>query len=69
MNKFARVLVPAGAALAAVAARAADGGAVDVSSTVTTITAQLAPIALIGAAVLGVVVAIKAFHWVKRAIS
>ena len=43
--------------------------AVDVSGVVTKITAQLAPIGLIGVAVLGVVVAVMAFKWVRRALS
>lgn len=55
----AAVLVTAGAA--------ASAAAIDVSSTVTAIGDTLAPIGLIGAAVLGVVVALKAFHWVRRA--
>ncbi|RUP25578.1 MAG: hypothetical protein EKK45_19230 [Curvibacter sp.] len=63
-----RGLVAAGVMVSAAAARAADG-AVDVSGTTATITAQLAPIGLIGGACLGVYVAVKAFHWVRRALS
>jgi len=62
-------LVAVGVLVSTVAARAADGGAVDVSGTTATITAQLAPIGLIGAACLGVYVAVKAFHWVRKALS
>lgn len=50
-------------------AMAAAGAAVDVTDTVGTITAQLVPIGLIGAAVLGIAVAIKGYHWVRRAMS
>lgn len=45
----------------------ANAAAVDVSAVVTDITAQNAPIALIGAAVLLLIVGIKAFKWVRRA--
>lgn len=41
--------------------------AVDVTDTVATIGAQLVPIGLVGAAVLGITVAIKAYKWVRRA--
>jgi len=43
--------------------------AIDVADVVTDIGAQIAPIALIGGAVLLVFVAIKAFKWVRRALS
>lgn len=66
MNKFARVLVPASAALTALAARAAD--AVDVSGVVATIQAQASPIALIGGAVLVIIVGVMAFKWVRSAL-
>lgn len=45
----------------------AVAAAVDVSAVVTDIAAQAAPIALIGAAVLILMVGIKAFKWVRRA--
>ncbi len=54
---------------AAVAAVSAQAVGIDVSSTVTTISDQLSPIALIGAAVLGITVAIKAYHWIRRALA
>lgn len=67
MNKtLNRALVVAGALTAAGASQAA---AIDVSAVVTEIGAQTAPIASIGAAVLLLVVAIKAFQWVRRALS
>lgn len=68
MNKFARVLVPAGAALAALGARADTTSAVDVSGVVATIQAQASPIALIGGAVLVIVVGVMAFKWVRSAL-
>lgn len=61
MKKLALVLA------SALVAAQSQAAAIDVSSTVTAIGDTLAPIGLIGAAVLGVVVALKAFHWVRRA--
>lgn len=55
-------------ATAGAATMPAHAQAVDVSDVVTTITAQLGPIGLIGVAVLGVMVAIKAYKWVSRAL-
>jgi hypothetical protein len=43
--------------------------AIDVTAVVTEIGAQSVPIALIGAAVLILFVGIKAFKWVRRALS
>lgn len=45
-----------------------QAAAVDVTTTVADITANLAPIGLIGAAVLGVAVALKAYKWIRRAL-
>jgi alkylhydroperoxidase/carboxymuconolactone decarboxylase family protein YurZ len=60
-------------ALATLGLLAAVGGAnaaaVDVAAVVTDIGAQAAPITLIGGAVLLIVVGIKAFQWVRRAMS
>lgn len=67
MNKnVQRGLVAAGVLAAAASANAA---AIDVASVVTDISAQAAPIALIGGAVLVVYVGIKAFRWVRGALS
>jgi len=52
---------------ALLAAGAANAAAVDVAAVVTDIGAQAAPVAAIGAAVLLLLVAIKAFKWVRRA--
>ncbi len=43
--------------------------AVDVTSAVTDIKAQVASIALVGGAVLGVYAAVKAFKWIRSAMS
>lgn len=63
---FNRSLVACGSLIGAAAANAA---AVDVAAVVTDIGAQIAPITAIGGAVLTVYVAIKAFKWVRRALS
>lgn len=61
---FKRVSLGASALLLPVLSHAA---AVDVSDVTTDIAAQAAPVAAIGAAVLVLLVAIKAFKWVRRA--
>lgn len=61
-----RSLVAAGALIGTVAANAA---AVDVTAVTTDIAAQAAPIAAVGAAVLVLYVGIKAFKWVRQALS
>ena len=63
MSKLARFL-PASLLIAAPAAFAA---AVDVEDVVTDIGAQATSVAAIGAAVLLLLVGIKAFKWVRRA--
>ncbi|MEO8023865.1 major capsid protein [Polaromonas sp.] len=55
-------------ALAALAVPA-HAAAVDVANIVTDIGAQAVPIGLIGGAVLLIVVAVKAFKWVRSALS
>lgn len=61
-----RGLVAAGVLAATASANAA---AIDVTAVVTDIAAQAAPIALIGGAVLVIYVGIKAFRWVRGALS
>lgn len=60
-------------ALVAVAAAAgsvpAMAAAIDVTAVVTDIAAQAAPIGLIGGAVLVIYVSVKAFKWVRAALS
>ena len=51
------------------AAGVAQAAAIDVADVVTDIAAQAAPIGLIGTAVLVLFVGIKAFKWVRRALS
>lgn len=62
-----RGLVAVGALVAAGASHAAASG-VDVTEVVATVVAQQAPIGLVGGAVLGVYVAVKAFKWVRSAL-
>ena len=63
---FNRSLVAVGALAGAAAANAA---AIDVTTVVADISAQAAPIGLIGAAVLLIYVGVKAFQWVRKALS
>lgn len=49
-------------------AGASQAAGIDVTSVVTTIGDQAAPIALIGGAVLAIVVGVKAFKWVRSAL-
>lgn len=58
----------AGAALAS-GSLAANAAAVDVTALVTDIGAQVASIVLVGGAVLLVMIAVKAFKWVRAAMS
>ncbi|UXB38961.1 phage coat protein [Stenotrophomonas maltophilia] len=75
MKKQFDALKGKGAALAAVAtsalvsapAFASGGGGVDVGDVVSAINAALGPIGQIGVAVLSVMVAIKVYKWVRRA--
>jgi len=67
MNKqMFRGLVAVGVLALAGAAQAAP---IDVAAVVTDIGAQIAPITLIGGAVLLIAVAVKAFKWVRSALS
>jgi hypothetical protein len=63
---FNRSLVAVGSLIGAAAANAA---AVDVTAVTTDIAAQSAPIAAVGSAVLVLYVGIKAFKWVRKALS
>lgn len=72
MNKLniqTRRLGQAAAVGALVLASQAHAAPVDVAAVVTDIGAQAAPIASIGAAVLLIIVAVKAFQWVRKALS
>lgn len=64
MKKLAQRLLAAFVAAMPVAAMALP---IDVDDVVTDIAAQSAPVALIGGAVLLLLVGIKAFKWVRRA--
>lgn len=63
-KSFNRALLP----FALIGAGSANAAAVDVAAIVTDIGAQATPVAAIGAAVLLLVVGIKAFKWVRRAL-
>ena len=65
--RLARVPLVGASALAAVGG--AHAAAIDVSAVVTDIGAQAAPIALIGGAVLLIFLGVKAFKWVRSAMS
>nr|WP_313256999.1 major capsid protein [Stenotrophomonas geniculata] len=75
MQKMLKALKGKSAALAAVGtaalvsapAFASGGSSVDVGATVSAINAALGPIGQIGIAVLGVLVGIKVYKWVRRA--
>lgn len=68
MKKFRSKLGFAAAiATASGSAAASGGGGVDVTAVVTAIQGAAAPIASIGAAVLIVMVGIKVYKWVRRA--
>lgn len=68
-NKFRSHLPALGtaAALGLSATAPAFAAAPDVTATVADITAALTPIGLIGVAVLGVLVAVKIYKWVRKA--
>jgi hypothetical protein len=68
MKLVQKLRAPAIAA-AVMAAGAANAAAVDVADVVADIGAQAAPIALVGAAVLVLIVGVKAFKWVRSALS
>lgn len=66
-SKFAALLTALTFAVLAPAAFAGSGTSVDVSDVVAAIEAAATPIGAIGAAVLIVLVAIKVYKWVRRA--
>ena len=68
MNAIKTLRTPAIAA-AVMAAGAANAAAVDVTTVTADIAAQAVPIGLVGAAVLVLIVGVKAFKWVRAALS
>lgn len=64
-----KVFFPGVVAMLTGASVSAQAAAIDVTAVVTDIGAQAAPIGLIGGAVLLIFVAVKAFKWVRRALS
>jgi len=69
MNKRQTMTRLAGISSVLALAASSHAAAVDVAAVVTDIGAQAAPIGLIGAAVLLIFVGLKAFKWVRRALS
>ena len=69
LNLQTRRLGQAAAAGALALASQAHAAAVDVGAVVTDIGAQIAPIVAIGGAVLLVFVSVRAFRWVRSALS
>ena len=67
--RWANAKTGAAVALGVASASSANAAAVDVAAVVTDIGAQATPIGLIGAAVLLIYVGVKAFQWVRRALS
>ena len=65
--KLGSVVLLGSTALTTGLASASGGGAVDVSDVVTAIGGAAAPIAAIGGAVLTILVGIKVYKWVRRA--
>ncbi|MFA1288186.1 major capsid protein [Xanthomonas axonopodis] len=66
-NKTAALAAVGSAALVSAPAFASGGGGVDVGDVVAAIQGAAAPIAAIGGAVLTVMVGIKVYKWVRRA--
>lgn len=66
-RKTAAVVAVGTVALTTAPAFASGGGGVDVGTTVSAIAAAVGPIGQIGAAILGVHVAIKVYKWVRQA--
>jgi len=66
-SKLYTIVPSASLVLVAPAAFASGGGGVDVSGVVSAIEGAAAPIAAIGSAVLLVLVGIKVYKWVRRA--
>lgn len=69
LKAAAAALVVAVSSLFVAAPAFAVATPVDVTDTVANIAAQLTPIGLVATAVLGIFVAIKAYKWVRRALS
>ncbi len=66
MNKFA--LFALVASPLALLGNLSHAAAVDVTAAVTDIGAQATPVGLVGVAILGVVVAVAAFGWIRKGV-
>lgn len=68
MKRYGAKIATAGTSLALSGMALAEGAGVDVAPVVTEINASKTSIALIGTTVLGVIVALAVFVWIRRAI-
>lgn len=68
-SRWANAKVGTAVAIGAASVTSAQAAAVDVTAVTSEIGAQAAPVAAIGAAVLLIYVGVKAFQWVRRALS
>lgn len=68
MKRYGAKIATAGTSLALSGMAMAQDAGVDVTPVVTEITASKASIGLIGTTVLGVIVALAVFVWIRRAI-
>lgn len=66
-GKFLATAAATGTVLASAPAFAGGAGGVDVGDVVSAITAAAGPVSAIGAAVLTIMVGIKVYKWVRRA--
>lgn len=69
ITRWANAKTGAAIAIGAASVSSAQAAAVDVGPVVTDIGAQAVPIGLIGSAVLLIYVGVKAFQWVRKALS
>lgn len=68
-NLHARLPAMLAASMLALSALPANAAAIDVAAVVTDIAAQAVPVGLIGMAVFLILVAVKGFKWVRKALS
>jgi Inovirus Coat protein B len=69
MKRFKIAAKYCSTALSLLAAQHASAAAVDVTALVTDIGSQVAPVVLVGGAILLVLIAVKAFKWIRAAMS
>ena len=69
IGNFMKTVQMLGLVVLAVFANLAQASAIDVTAVTTDIAAQAVPIGLVGTAVMLIFLAVKAFKWVRRAMS